>query len=274
MTVSPHQAPNRTLSLAVLSGKGGVGKTGFALNLGCALHRLNQPVLLVDCDMGLANLDVLLGISPQHNLQDLIVSDLDAETVLCEVEPGGLDLLPAASGLADLIEMDEDAREVLMGKLNRHFGSYDYLLLDLPAGISDTVLSLARMARSRIIVLTPEPTSLTDSYALIKVLHGRWGVKRFQVVVNMAESAQEAQETFEKLNSVCLGFLGFATDWLGFVHSSPVVRESVRQQTPFVQSEPQSQPARDIQAIARTISKRRQTLLPEISSTPVLSALG
>ena len=271
--IDPQQAPNRTLSLAVLSGKGGVGKTGFTLNLGYALHHLSQPVLLVDCDLGLANLDVMLGVSPQHNLQDLIVSDLEAHQVLFAVEPQGLDLLPAASGLSHLIEMDQDSREILMGKLNRHFGVYDYLLLDLPAGIGESVLSMARMARQRVILLTPDPTSLTDSYAMIKVLSSRWGVKRFQIVVNMAESAREAQQTFEKLDQVCRNFLGFGVDLLGFVHNSPVVRESVRSQRPFVQSEPDSQPARDIFGIARRISECRQSLLPELSSTPVLADL-
>ncbi len=271
--IDPQPAQNRTLSLAVLSGKGGVGKTGFTLNLGYALHRFSQPVLLVDCDVGLANLDVMLGVSPKHNLQDLIVSDLDAGQVLFPVEPQGLDLLPAASGLTHLVEMDEDAREILMGKLNRHFSLYDYLLLDLPAGIGESVLSMARMVRQRVILLTPDPTSLTDSYAIIKVLSSRWGLRSFQVVVNMAESAQEARQTFEKLNQVCLNFLGFELESLGYVHASPVVRDSVRRQRPFVLSEPESEPARDVLSIARRISEARQSLLPKLSSTPVLADL-
>lgn len=270
----PAPLQNRTLSLAVLSGKGGVGKTGFTLNLGYALHRLSQTVLLADCDMGLANLDVLLGVAPQCSLQDLILSDIEPRQAVFPVEPQGLDLLPAASGLNELFEMDEDAREALIGKLNRDFGIYDYLLLDLPAGIGETVLSMARMARQRIILLTPDPTSLTDAYAIIKVLASRWGVRGFQIVVNMAESAQEADETFEKLDQVCRSFLGFGADFLGFVHSSPVVRESVRSQTPFVQAQPDAQPTRDIVTIARRIRQRRQALLAEIASAPILADLA
>lgn len=160
---------NNTLSLSVMSGKGGVGKTNIILNLGYALHLENMTAMLMDCDLGLANLDVLLGISPERNLHDLLQNGVDAEDVLVCIEKG-FDMLPATSGIPELVEMDEDLQDILFKKLISLAGEYDYLMLDLGAGISNTVLSFATLTQLRIVIVTPEPTSLTDSYAMIKVL--------------------------------------------------------------------------------------------------------
>ena len=187
---------NTTLSISVASGKGGVGKTNLALNLCLALHELGNTLVLLDADLGLANLDVLLGLSPEKNLQDLL-GDASAENVVIPLAGDGLVLLPSASGVAELVEMDDDVQSLLLGKLDALFRRYDFLILDLGAGISPTVLSFAAMPQERIVVITPEPTSLTDSYALIKVLCTQRQIRNFQVIVNMAESQKEAKKRLQ-----------------------------------------------------------------------------
>lgn len=151
----------------MVSGKGGVGKTNIALNLGFALNEMGHTLVLLDADLGLANLDVLLGLSPEKNIQDLIAGE-DAANVVVPLTENGFVFLPSASGVAELVEMDEDIQGVLLDKLDGLFHQYDFLILDLGAGISPTVLSFAAMPQERVVIITPEPTSLTDSYALSK----------------------------------------------------------------------------------------------------------
>ena len=198
-----------TLSVAVMSGKGGVGKSNLALNLGYALSRGGFPLLLMDCDLGLANLDVLLGITPEGNLQDVLLRDAPVTDVIHPLSDRGrgvFDILPAASGVPELAEMDADMRDMLLRRLEPALEQYDMVLLDLGAGIHGTVQSFAAMAAVRLVVMTPEPTSLTDSYALIKVLHTRLGVKDFLVVINEVENSNEEERCFQRLSMACEHF--------------------------------------------------------------------
>ncbi len=263
--------PNKTLSLAVLSGKGGVGKSNIALNLGYALYAQNQSAMLMDCDLGLANLDVMLGISPEKNLQDLLtpeVSPLDVVTVL---EKNGLDLLPAASGVPELVEMDEEQREELFRKLKDLLGRYSYLILDLGAGISPTVLSFASMAHLRLVVVTPEPTSLTDGYALMKVLVNKHHVEEFHVLVNDAASTAEAKATFTRLAAACRKFLDIDPVYMGSVRHDKAVPDSVRKQTPLMKNAPRSGAARDILALSQILIKYREENQAFLSASSPLS---
>ncbi len=263
---------NKTLSIAVASGKGGVGKTNLALNLGFALHELGQTLVLLDADLGLANLDVLLGLSPEKNLQDLL-GDATAENVVVPLAKEGFVFLPSASGVAELVELDEDVRTLLLGKLDALFRQYDFLLLDLGAGISPTVLSFAAMPQERIVVITPEPTSLTDSYALIKVLCTQHQIRNFQIIVNMAESDKEAKSAFNRLAQACERFLTLPISLLGVVHRDHMVTEAVRHQVPFMKVAPTCQAAQDIREIAKKIMERRIKLRDLISRTPILKTL-
>ena len=262
---------NRTVSLAVMSGKGGVGKTNLALNLGYAFYEAGHHGMLMDCDLGLANLDVLLGLSPEHNLQDLLREGVDTTQVLAAVEQG-LDILPAASGVPELVEMDEDLQEVLFQKLLALVGRYDFLLLDLGAGISKTVLAFAAISQVRLVVVTPEPTSLTDSYALIKVLKNQYGVKDFLVVVNMAEDAAEGKQTFARLEAACSNFLGLTPRYLGAVRQDPALIEAVRSQTPLLKHAPECAASKDVRTLARKILTYRAENMQSISQRPVLKA--
>ncbi|MBI4807031.1 MAG: MinD/ParA family protein [Desulfovibrio sp.] len=249
--------PLSTLSISILSGKGGVGKTNLALNLAYALYKANHKMLVMDFDVGLANVDVLLGVSPEKNLQDLLKPGVLPADVVAPVEPGGFDFLPAASGVPELLELDEDMRDSVFTKLNTVLGEYDYILFDLGAGIGKTVLSLASMTRMRILVVTPEPTSLTDGYAVIKVLKNQYNIKDFQVVVNQATNAKEAQTTFDRLHGACKRFLDLDIAYMGAVHTDPNVPDAVRRQVPLIKYAPQCRASQDILSLAIKIGRHR-----------------
>ncbi|WP_421901590.1 MinD/ParA family protein [Maridesulfovibrio sp.] len=262
---------NKTLSLAIMSGKGGVGKTNLSLNLSYALNTGGNSLLLMDCDLGLANLDVLLGISPESNMQDLLTSGAKPSDIVIPIEQGKkFDILPAASGVPELVEMDEDMQDLLFSKITELVGSYQYLVLDLGAGINGTVLSFAAMTQMRIVVITPEPTSLTDSYALIKVLHSQHNVSDFNIVVNQASNEKEARETFDRLNMACEKFLNIKLKNMGYVRYDPAVTEAVRRQIPFIKYAPKSEASRDILNIAVKIQKIRMENMGRLSERPVM----
>ncbi|GAB1409235.1 MinD/ParA family protein [Desulfovibrionales bacterium] len=262
---------NKTLSIAIVSGKGGVGKTNIALNLGFALHQQGYSLVLLDADLGLANLDVLLGLSPEKNIQDLLAGE-EPENVVVPLDTEGFDFLPSASGVADLVDMDEDVQGVLMHKLDGLFRQYDVLLLDLGAGINPTVLAFAAMPQERVVVITPEPTSLTDSYALIKVLSTQHHVRNFHIIVNMAETTKEGQTAFHRLSQACERFLDLPVHLLGIIHRDAMVTESVRHQVPLLKFAPTCQAAQDLRDIAQKIADRRTKLADLIARSPVLKS--
>ena len=214
---------------------------------------------------------MLLGLSPEKNIQDLL-GGTSAESVVVPLAKDGFVFLPSASGVAELVELDEDVQGLLLDKLEDLFRQYDYLILDLGAGISPTVLSFAAMPQERIVVITPEPTSLTDSYALIKVLCTQHQVRNFQVIVNMAESDKEARNAFNRLSQACERFLNLTVSFLGAVHRDPMVTESVRHQVPLLKFAPNCQAARDIREIARKIMERRARLKDLIARSPILKS--
>ncbi|WP_291327831.1 MinD/ParA family protein [Desulfovibrio sp. UCD-KL4C] len=262
---------NKTLSMAIMSGKGGVGKTNLSLNISYALNAGGNSLLLMDCDLGLANLDVLLGISPESNMQDLLHSGTKPSDIVIPIEKDkNFDILPAASGVPELVEMDEDMQEILFGKLSQLVGRYQYLVMDLGAGINGTVLSFAAITQMRFIVITPEPTSLTDSYALIKVLHTQHKVSDFNVIVNQVTNEKEARETFDRLNMACEKFLNIKLKNIGFVRYDPSVTEAVRRQIPFIKYAPKSEASRDILNIAVKIQKIRMENMGKLGDRPVI----
>jgi flagellar biosynthesis protein FlhG len=260
--------PGGTVSLCVMSGKGGVGKTSLALSLGLCLRDLGNRLLLMDCDLGLANLDVMLGLTPEKNLHDLLEGSVAPEQVVQAVEPG-LDILPAASGVPELVEMDQNQRDALFDKLTGLVSNYEFLLMDLGAGINGTVLSLARMAQMRVVLVTPEPTSLTDGYAIIKVLNARYGVRDFLVVVNQAD-AEESRQTFQRLNMACKNFLGFELLHLGHVRLDRTVADAIIHQTPLARHAPECPAVNDIRALAGRIARYREENLDAISGRRAL----
>ena len=269
----------KTISISVLSGKGGVGKSNLALNLCYGLHRIGHSVLLVDCDMGLANIDVLLGIAPQQHVQDILIKNQDPSSVLVPIGPSGstgFDFLPANSGMAEFVDLDAGARTLLRDRINPLAARYDFLCLDIGAGISSTALGFGAMTSLRLVVVTPEPTSLTDSYAMIKVMVTRYNVFDFFVLANQVESKEEARQTYTRLAAVCQRFLGFAPAYLGDVRFDRTLLEAVRKQTPLLQLKPRSPAAVDCMTLASLLHRQRENMLRQghnalpLHATPVL----
>lgn len=265
---------NTTLSISILSGKGGVGKTNIALNLACALHQRNFRCLLMDCDLGLANLDVLLGITPEHTLQDNLMGTANIADILCPIAPAGqsgLDILPAASGVPELVDIAPEARDALLLRLAPLLSGYDFVLMDMGAGITETVQAFAALAAVRLIVVTPEPTSLTDSYALIKVLTRRYAMRDFLVIVNQTESKKEETQTFQRLHAACKRFLDVEPVLLGAVRSDSKLQEAVRRQEPLMRWAAGSPAGVDIQALADRLQQIRLHMLDYLAQRDVLS---
>ncbi len=260
---------NTTMSVCIMSGKGGVGKTNITLNLAYALQQLSLPSLLMDCDLGLANLDVLLGITPEKTVQDALVGNCEMKDVILKVE-AGLDILPAASGLPDLVELDDDQRDLLLKRINPILKDYHYVFMDLGAGITEMVQAFAVMAAMRVVVITPEPTSLTDSYALMKILYTHHGARDFYVIVNQIENSKEEKKAFNTLHMACKRFLGVEPTLLGSVRFDPKLMEAVRQQKPFLNYAAGSPACVDIEAIAKKIQKIRLSMLDTLATRNVL----
>ena len=265
-----------TMSLAIMSGKGGVGKSNLSLNLGYSLAQKNHALLLMDCDLGLANLDVLLGITPEQNLQDVLLSGADVKNDIKKKKKNtkeAFDILPAASGVPELTDMNSDMRDLLIKRINPSLRGYDIILMDLGAGIHGTVQSFAAMAAIRIIVLTPEPTALTDAYALIKVLSQDLGVRDFLVVVNDVASRKEEEITFKRLEMACQKFLNINPVLLGGVRHDVKLQESVLRQKPLLELFPESNAAQDIGTLADRILKIYARMEPHLEGQEPLRVL-
>jgi len=203
---SPKMTGARCLSIAVTSGKGGVGKTTLSLTLAATLAQLQKRVLMMDVDLGLANLHILLGIAPRYNISHVISGECSIEQVVVEAAPG-VHLVPGASGLEELANLDTSRLERLRTAFMGLEANYDYLLMDTGAGIGSTMTHFVRHSDLALLVMTPDPSSLADSYAMVKVLYEKGADVRVAVVVNMVSSEREGRETFDRLNALVVRFL-------------------------------------------------------------------
>ena len=238
------------LVFSVTSGKGGVGKTNIAVNLACELASRKKRVILLDADLGLANVDVLLGMTPERNLFHLFHEGVGLHDILLKT-PYNFSILPASSGVSEMVSLDTGQKLELLEAMDALENDLDYLIVDTGAGINDSVLYFNLAAQDRLVVLTPEPTSLTDAYALIKVMQMKHDVTRFRVLVNMVENEKAAQGVFSRLYQACDHFLtGVSLDYAGYIPSDPVVRRGVTRQTPFSVSEPKSPASHALRQLA------------------------
>ncbi len=241
--------PAVTRVIAVTSGKGGVGKTNLTVNLGLALARTSKRVFLLDADLGLANIDVLLGLTPTHTLYDVLYGGKRLEDIVVS-GPFEVQIIPGGAGIQELANLDSAERARLINMLS-YLRTADFLLIDTGAGISRNVLGFVAAAQEVILVVTPEPTSLTDAYSLIKIL-ARYKVhSEISLVVNRATSEQEAEQAAAKLKLVCGEFLKFTVRHIGSIGEDPVVVRAVKNQEPFITAAPNSMAARDVQNLAR-----------------------
>jgi len=216
--------------VCVTSGKGGVGKSNLTTNLAYALARQGKRVLVLDADLNLANVDVLLGLTPKFNLHHMFTGEKSLREVMID-GPGGIQILPGSSGIMELSNLTETQKLYFLSEMEELNQRLDLMLIDTAAGINDNVIYFNLAAQERIVLLTPEPTSLTDAYALIKVLSTRHDVKRFSIVVNLAQSEREAIAVFRQLSLVCDQFLGtLSLDFLGHIPYDKKLIQAVRNQ--------------------------------------------
>ncbi len=235
--------------IAIASGKGGVGKTWFAITLAHALARGGRRVLLADADLGLANVDIQLGLTPARD----VVSVLAGRTTMAEVilrHEGGFEILPGRSGAGSLSGLDAGGLERLLGQLVEAGAGHSHLLLDLGAGLERTQRRLAVMAGTLLVVVTEEPTSLTDAYAVIKLHQQDGGGGDVRVVVNQAGSAASGQRTFATLARACGQFLKQEPVLAGIVRRDDKVRDAIRHQSLLLVRHPSSQAGGDVEQIA------------------------
>ena len=240
--------------VAITSGKGGVGKTNIVANLGFALSQLGKKVLILDADFGLGNLDVLLGVAPKYNISHVIRGDKTIEEVL-EEGPGKIKILPAASGIQELTQLTHDQKMQFFTHLDRLIDDMDILLIDTAAGISSNVMDFNVMAHEIIVVVSPEPTSITDAYALMKVLSLKYAEKSCKLLVNQVASPREAQDVFRQLDLVTDRFLDIRIDYFGCVLRDDNLTRGVKHQRLVSDLYPESKASRCFSELAKRMSK-------------------
>ncbi|NOZ52281.1 MAG: MinD/ParA family protein [Gammaproteobacteria bacterium] len=215
--------------IAVTSGKGGVGKTNIAVNLGVCLSSMGKEVMLMDADLGLANVDVMLGLHPKLNLSHVIKGECSLEEVVV-IGPEGLRIVPASSGLQAMVELAPAEHVGIIHAFSEFSIPLDFLIIDTAAGLSDSVVSYTKAAQEVIIVLCDEPASITDAYALIKLLSREYGLHRFRVLTNMVPDIQAGRSLFQKIVKVTDRYLDVALDFIGVIPNDEYLRKAVQRQ--------------------------------------------
>jgi flagellar biosynthesis protein FlhG len=236
--------------IAVTGGKGGVGKTTVAVNIGTALCELGRRVMLLDADLGLANVDVVLGLRTRYNLEHVMSGDCSLADVMVTA-PSGLKLVPASSGNVGMANMDRLQHAGLISAFSELFDPIDVLLVDTAAGIGESVVTFAEAAQRVAVVVCDEPASLTDAYGLIKVLCRRQPNCRIEVVANMVESPNHGRALYDKLARVTERFLGVVPSYFGTIPQDEYLRRAIQRQGTVVEHYPGSASARAFKKLAR-----------------------
>ena len=237
-----------TKLITVTSGKGGVGKSNFVVNLAIVLQNRGKRVLIFDADLGMGNDDVLMGLYPKHNIFDIIYTDLEIKDIIVE-GTNGVSLIPAGSALSKAQDLEENDKKVFLEKLDT-LDEYDYILIDTGAGVNKDVLSFIAASEELILITTPEPTSLTDGYSLIKAIDHYKLKTNAKIIVNKAFTREEGEETYHRFDRTVGKFLKINIEYLGCILDDKKLVQSVRQQKPFVVLYPNCDAAKDIENIA------------------------
>ncbi len=234
---------SKTRVIAVASGKGGVGKTNISINLALAYANLGKKVIVMDADLGLANVNVVLGIIPKYNLYHVIRKQKTMKDIILDTNYG-IQIVAGASGFSKIANLTDDEREVFIEELSE-LSNADVIIIDTSAGVSNNVLSFIAAADDALIVTTPEPTAITDAYGIIKIIateieNMNLGLK---LIVNRVKSVTEGKKVAERVINIAGQFLNLKVDYLGYVYDDPIVSSSVLKQKPFIVVDPNSKPA-------------------------------
>ncbi len=240
----------------VASGKGGVGKTWFTITLAHALARAHQKVLVFDGDLGLANIDIQLGMSPEKDLGLVIVGRMGLKEVVTPYEAGGFDVIAGRSGSGDLADLSPQRLAMVKHAMVSLAQEYDIMLIDLGAGVGGIISDLSQIASHCFVVVTEEPTSITDAYAFVKLTHNAFRDMPIKIVINEAKNKQGGAQTFESFQKVCDRFLNYKPDLAGVIRADFHVPDSIRHQTPLLVRFPTSDAAQDVEAIAKGILRK------------------
>ncbi|MBN2706402.1 MAG: MinD/ParA family protein [Deltaproteobacteria bacterium] len=235
--------------ITVASGKGGVGKTNTVINLATSLAASGSRVMVLDADLGLGNLDVMLGLAPEYNLQHVFLGEKTLAQIMVE-GPRGIKIIPAASGIQEVTQGGSREQRILMEQMGEFADSIDFLLIDAAAGISDMVTSFVMAADIALVVATPEPTSMTDAYALMKVLCNRYGERKFYLLLNQVADEAEARRVYAQLSRVGEKFLDISLLFLGYVPRDKAVSLAVCRQQAVVEFQPEAAASRAFREVA------------------------
>lgn len=230
----PIYSAEVTKVLSVSSGKGGVGKTAVVANIGLSLARSGHKVLILDADLGLANIDVVFGLTPRYNLNHFFSGEIDLDSLIVK-GPYDVSILPAGSGLQSFIQLDSDQKLKLLDGLDSLTDHFDFLLVDTEAGISENVTYFNTAAQEILLVTTPDPTAITDVYALMKLLSTRYHEKHFNLIVNMVRGEDEALDVYRKLSIVANRYLDISIDYFGSIPFDQQMADAIRKQQPFLE---------------------------------------
>ncbi len=254
------QKPVRVI--AVTSGKGGVGKTNISVNLAASFAKQGNNVLLMDADLGLANVDILFDLHPKFDLRHVIAGERSLDEIIVDA-PMGLKVIPASSGVSSMADLSPAENAGLVRAFSELEFPVDTMIVDTAAGISDSVITFCKASQEVIVVVCDEPTSITDAYALIKVMSRDHGVTRFHILANMVNNNAHGEELFRKISRVTDHFLDIVAVHIGSIPMDDYLRKAVRHQMPVIEAFPRSPSAQAITRLAKTIDKWP---VPELAS--------
>ena len=252
--IGSAKTPMSPTVIAITSGKGGVGKSNIAVGLALALGQSGNRVLCVDADLGLANMDILLGVAPTQTTADLVSGDAGVDDVVVEAADN-VWLLPGASGQADLADLGEHQRRDFFSAIDSLDDRFDVVVVDTGAGVGSNSVGFAAAAKDIVVVVTAEPTSVADAYGMIKVLCTRCGVRRLHVLVNMVGTHHEGEGVFRRLDNLTSRFLDVQLDFLGVLPRDPAVARAVMRGEPFLRSHPESPASKALYQIADKLAQ-------------------
>lgn len=257
---SSYSFSNRLITIT--SGKGGVGKSNFTLNLGIQLSQMNKKVVVIDADFGMANIEVLLGVMPKKNMLNVLKGECTIQEAVID-GPGNLKFISGGSGFTDLAALNERQIEFLIETFSYLDEHFDFILIDTGAGASHQVINMVRASKETIIVTTPEPTALTDAYAMIKILKSVEPKPEMFIVINRTESKAEGEEIYLKLNRVSQRFLGLELKLLGYIPDDVNLARAVKKQQPLTTLFPKSPASKSIIEISKEIGQEESLFLRE-----------